>query len=111
MKRSFESESYLQRDVRERSIESLEWAKRSNKVNDSHSYKDGKEILNIIERSIEAVDKAKRLHEGKDSHSVKDSIEISINIVDRAGRSHNGKYSHFYRDSKSRLLIIAPYLK
>ena len=94
VKQSFEiKESYSLRDVRERSIESLERAKRSHEGNDSHSYKDGRERLDSRERSIEAVDKAKRHHEGNDSQSLKDSTERSIDIVDWASRSHEGKYS------------------
>ena len=77
-------ESYSLRNVRERSIKSLERAKRSHEGNDSHSYKDGRERLDSRERSIEAVNKAKRHHEGKDSHSLKDSIERSIDVVDWA---------------------------
>ena len=58
VKRSFESkEPYSLRDVREISIDSLEWANRSHEGNDSHSYKDGRERLDSRERSIEAVDK------------------------------------------------------
>lgn len=119
VKRSFESkESYSLRDVRERSIESLERTKRSHEVKDSHSYKDGRERLEDSERAkrshegkdshsykdgrerLEDAERVKRFYEGKDSHSYRDSRERSIEAVDRAKRHHEGNDSHCYRDSR-----------